>query len=62
MIFQGVPLEHNVNRGIILSNRSLVIQRITLDNAGEYTCLASNHHGAGKSNPLDLRVRCELNW
>ncbi len=53
-----MPLKHNVNRGVIVSNHSLVIQKINVNNAGEYTCLASNHHGAGKSNPVHLRVRC----
>ena len=42
-----------------MSNQSLVIQRITVTDAGEYHCLASNRHGAGKSNPVNLRVRCK---
>ena len=56
---QGTPLSHDKNSGVIVSNRSLVIQRITVANAGNYHCLASNRHGAGKSNPVNLSVRCE---
>ena len=59
MQFQGTPLSHDKNSGVIVSNRSLVMQRITVANAGNYHCLASNRHGAGKSNPVNLRVRCK---
>ena len=59
LILKGTPLSHDTNSGVIVSNRSLVMQRITVANAGDYHCLASNRHGAGKSNPVNLRVRCE---
>ncbi|XP_071744749.1 neural cell adhesion molecule 2 isoform X2 [Lepeophtheirus salmonis] len=51
------PLYHNVSDGVILSNFSLVIQRITRSRAGEYKCLASNPHGQGMSNPVSLQVK-----
>ncbi|TRY72296.1 hypothetical protein TCAL_11263 [Tigriopus californicus] len=53
----GKTLEHNVARGVILSNQSLVIQRISRDDAGEYVCKAENAHGAGKSNPVLLGIK-----
>ena len=52
-------MRQDLNRGVIVTNRTLVIQRITRRHAGEYVCTAVNPHGAGKSNSLDLRVKCE---
>ncbi len=50
---------HNVSGGVIVSNQSLVLQRVELRNAGEFVCAADNDHGAGRSNTVDLRVKCE---
>lgn len=41
---------------VILSNNSLVIQRVQLEQAGSYACMASNSEGTGISNRLELRV------
>ncbi|CAG0884521.1 unnamed protein product [Darwinula stevensoni] len=53
----GKPLSHNVSEGIILSNQSLVLQRVKKAQAGRYTCLASNLEGVGTSNAVILNVR-----
>lgn len=45
---------------MILSDQSLVLQSVTKSLAGDYTCLAANTEGRGTSNPVTLRVRCEL--
>lgn len=43
-----------------MSDLSLVLQSVTRQLAGEYTCLAANSEGKGTSNPVALRVRCKL--
>ncbi|XP_037797703.1 protein turtle homolog B-like [Penaeus monodon] len=50
-------LHHNVSAGVIISNQSLVLQRVTRAATGNYYCVASNVEGDGKSNPILLRVK-----
>lgn len=50
----------NVSTGVILSTRSLVLQRVLRHDAGEYSCLAANERGETASQPVQLRVQCEL--
>ncbi|XP_069953152.1 uncharacterized protein [Cherax quadricarinatus] len=50
-------LVHNVSAGVIVSNQSLVLQRVTRTQAGRYTCLAHNTVGDGLSNSLTLDVK-----
>ena len=57
--FKGNELHHNVTLGVILSDHSLVLQSVTRDKAGDYTCLAANTEGKGTSNHVTLRVRCK---
>nr|CAD7586356.1 unnamed protein product [Timema genevievae] len=52
----GHEMHHNVTGGVILSDQSLVLQGVTRQTAGEYTCLAANTEGKGTSNPVTLRV------
>ncbi|XP_042228072.1 uncharacterized protein LOC121870347 isoform X2 [Homarus americanus] len=52
----GAPVEHRVTRGIILQNQTLVLQKITREAAGLYTCAAVNLEGEGESQPVNLRV------
>ena len=56
---QDKILYHKMDPGIILSNLSLVIQNVRRDHAGTYFCLATNAHGNGSSNPVQLNVQCE---
>uniref|UniRef100_A0ABD2X1F1 Uncharacterized protein n=1 Tax=Trichogramma kaykai TaxID=54128 RepID=A0ABD2X1F1_9HYME len=49
-------LRNNLTLGIVLSDRSLVLQRVTRHSAGDYTCLAINDEGKTVSNPVPLRV------
>ncbi|XP_042217208.1 uncharacterized protein LOC121862887 isoform X2 [Homarus americanus] len=53
----GDELSHNVSAGIILSNQSLVLQRVTRRSSGQYTCSATNLHGLGSSNAVQLSVK-----
>lgn len=56
---QGRTLQQNSSAGIIMSNQSLVLQRIDRQTAGIYTCLATNIEGQGVSNALALPVKCK---
>lgn len=59
MLLQGKTLNHNVTQGIIISNRSLVLQKVDRRSAGNYTCVGYNTEGDGESTPFYLRVMCE---
>lgn len=49
----------DAERGVILSARSLVLQGVERSDAGDYVCAAVNAEGAGKSNPVPLKIMCE---
>ncbi|XP_014485877.1 PREDICTED: nephrin-like isoform X2 [Dinoponera quadriceps] len=49
-------LHHNVSTGVVLSDHSLVLQSITRESAGGYTCMAANAEGRAKSNVVNLEV------
>ena len=55
--FEGKELHTNISAGVIVSNQSLVLQRVQRGNRGRYTCTASNSEGEGQSNPVHLRVQ-----
>jgi hypothetical protein len=48
-----------VTGGIILSNISLVLQKVSRQSAGEYSCMAINTEGRGASQPIILAVKCK---
>lgn len=50
-------LNHNLSARIIRSNQSLVIQKVTRQNAGKYICSAVNTEGETLSNELSFRVQ-----
>ncbi|KAJ9581207.1 hypothetical protein L9F63_023612, partial [Diploptera punctata] len=52
----GRLLSHNVSRGIIISNQSLVLQSVNRASAGNYTCVGYNTEGDGESNVFYLNV------
>ena len=58
--FQGKKLADDIANGIIVSNRSLVLQRVTKKAAGIFTCQATNAEGHSTSNELQLNVKCKL--
>lgn len=57
--FQGLQLYNNLASGIIITNQSLVLQSVTKDRAGMYTCTGHNQEGDGESPPVQLDIKCE---
>lgn len=55
--FEGKEVYTNTTAGVIVSNQSLVLQRVHRSNRGKYTCSASNSEGEGESNTVHLRVQ-----
>ncbi|PSN53391.1 hypothetical protein C0J52_03815 [Blattella germanica] len=53
---EGRLLNHNVGRGVIISNQSLVLQSVSRASAGNYTCVGYNTEGDGESNSFYLNV------
>jgi len=54
----GIPLQHDISSGIIISNQSLVVQSVTRSDSGYYTCHVFNTEGEGVSNEVGLAVKC----
>ncbi|KAL0852580.1 hypothetical protein ABMA27_016930 [Loxostege sticticalis] len=50
------PVTQNMTSGIILSTRSLVLQKVTRREAGGYSCRAANARGETSSDIVKLRV------
>lgn len=59
LFIQEEELHYNVTAGIVLSDHSLVLQSITRESAGRYSCTAVNVEGRATSNVVDLEVMCE---
>ncbi|XP_077524712.1 cell surface glycoprotein MUC18-like isoform X2 [Amblyomma americanum] len=55
--FEGRDLATNTSAGLIVSNQSLVLQKVDRHARGRYTCTATNAEGMGESNAVNLRVR-----
>ncbi|XP_075223938.1 neural cell adhesion molecule 1-like [Lycorma delicatula] len=51
------PVVQNVSSGVIISTHSLVLQGVTRQHAGRYTCYAANERGETSSQPVPLRVQ-----
>ncbi|XP_067133867.1 protein turtle homolog A-like isoform X1 [Centruroides vittatus] len=54
---EGQQIQTNISAGIIVSNQSLVLQKVRRISTGRYTCMATNTEGEGESNPIHLRVQ-----
>ena len=57
-----MPLSHSPERGIIFTNFSLVLQKISQAQAGAYLCESSNKVGKGRSEDIVLDVKCKLRY
>ncbi|XP_042886827.1 limbic system-associated membrane protein-like, partial [Penaeus japonicus] len=53
----GVVVRQERENGVLLTNRSLVVQEVTRAHAGKYTCQASNVEGDATSPPIILSVQ-----
>ena len=56
---QGKAVRENVAGGVLIGNRTLVLQDVGRRQAGLYTCVASNAEGDGESNAQYLNIKCE---
>ena len=59
--FEGSLVTSDPSAGIIISNQSLVLQKVKRASRGRYWCSATNHEGRGESDEFFLRVLCEYN-
>ncbi|XP_064470333.1 hemicentin-1-like [Ornithodoros turicata] len=55
--FEGQDLHTNTSAGLIVSNRSLVLQKVQRAARGEYSCTAANIVGRATSRPFFLRIK-----
>ncbi|KAF7490044.1 B-cell receptor CD22 [Sarcoptes scabiei] len=55
-LFENKPLRNDPSAGLLLTNQSLVRQRINRDHRGNYQCAASNPEGISLSNKVFLNV------
>lgn len=55
--FDGKELESNTSNRVIISNQSLVLQKVNRNQRGRYTCSATNSVGESHSNSVHLRVQ-----
>jgi hypothetical protein len=56
---QEKKLSHNISVGIITTNQSLVLQRVSRHSAGRYRCSATNREGETESDVFHLNVKCK---
>lgn len=57
--FEGREIRTNTTAGIVISNQSLVLQKVQRTHRGLYSCMATNAEGTGRSNDVFLRIRCK---
>ena len=51
----------NQDKGIVLTQQSLVLQKVDRLSSGEYECQAFNSEGYSTSNPVKLNIMCKWN-
>lgn len=52
-------MEQDVSNGIMVVGNSLVLQKVSKKQGGNYSCNASNSQGWNSSEPIRLSVKCE---
>ncbi|XP_069172685.1 protein turtle isoform X1 [Procambarus clarkii] len=55
-IHEGTVMQHNVSGGVIVSNQTLVLQKVGKERTGRYYCRATNLHGEGVSTPITITI------
>ncbi|XP_067127541.1 protein turtle homolog B-like [Centruroides vittatus] len=55
--FDERQLQTNRTAGIIITNQSLILQKVHKSSKGQYTCIATNSEGRVESNPVMLRIQ-----
>ena len=58
-LFNGKSLSTSQSSGIIVTNQSLVLQKVRRTHRGRYQCQAVNEEGDATSDPIDLKVNCK---
>lgn len=58
-MFEGKTLKGNKSEGVLLSNHSLVLQKVKRYQRGYYQCSGRNSEGESLSQKFFLRVKCE---
>lgn len=47
------------NHQQVIGNQSLLLQKVSGEHRGSYSCTATNTEGQGESNQVFLRVQCK---
>ena len=58
-IFKGKPVEQNLDSGVVITGRDLVLRGVQRSQAGAYTCKARNSEGTGVSPPVNITILCK---
>ena len=58
----GKPLEYSLEEGVIITNQSLVLQKVRRQESGLYQCEAVNSEGTGSSNTVQLPIKCKFKY
>lgn len=58
-LYNGAPIANDPLQGILITNQSLVLQRVKRQHRGYYQCAATNTEGTQESNRVFLRVQCK---
>ena len=59
-MLQGKPLKYSLEEGVIITNQSLVLQKVRRQESGLYQCQAINSEGTGSSNTVQLPIKCKF--
>lgn len=52
-------VHNNASTGTIITNHTLVLQSVSRNSSGLYSCVATNTEGDAESRPFDLNVKCK---